>query len=342
MKVDIFLDRGNGSSKVLAVVEGIVQSPFKIPSVTRSVHGFEDGIKLTKGGQMFLCGTPAIETFAGIRYTPLDKNDKIRDLSVVVAAALSQIVPSGGPVELSLCVSSPIYYKGIESDIIKELAKLEAGFSCSNRQYSIMLERVSAFQEGVIFLELNEDFNGVIDLGQGTLLAGVRYPNRGVLPLSLSDGNLGGCNLIMTALLSDDKFLKAVKSAGFPSAPSPDKLASLLSRGCWEVKGIDFRKLLKPYMTISKERLENAAQSIKAELNNSSPYETVVPRIAFIGGGSSLFQGVLGNLLDRWCEKHKVVLVTEFPDFQTVLQMHELCRRDSAQWTPAFSSAEAA
>lgn len=324
MKVELYLDRGNGSSKVLSVVEGVLQTPFKIPSVTRSVLGFDNGIKLLKDDKVFLCGTAAIETFAGIRYTPLDENDKIRDLSVVVAAALSQIVPDGGPIELSLCVSSPIYYQGIEHEIIKELSKLSSGFSCGDRQYLILLEKVGAFQEGVIFLELNEAYNGVIDLGQGTLLAGVRYPNRGVIPLSLSDGNLGGCNLIITALLSDNRFLKAVKGAGFPSAPSPDKLASLLSEGRWEVKGIDFRKFLKPYMKLAKQRLENAAQSIRAELKNASPYAEVVPKIAFIGGGSSLFQGVLEEVLDKWCEKHGLVLVTQTPDYQTVSQMKEL------------------
>ncbi|MGB3298886.1 MAG: hypothetical protein WBA76_11495 [Phormidesmis sp.] len=324
MKVEIFLDRGNGSSKVLSIIEGDLQPPFKIPSVTREVREFNNGIKLLKNDSVFLCGTSAIESYDGIRYTPLDQNDKIRELSVVVAAAISQIVPGGGPIELSLCVSSPIYHKGIEGDIIKELSKLSSGVRCGDRQYSILIERVGAFQEGVIFLELNDEFNGVVDLGQGTLLAGVRYPNRGVLPLSLSDGNLGGCNLILTALLLDTRFLKAVKAAGFPSAPSPDKLSSLLSEGHWEVKGIDFRKFLKPHMTIAKQRLENAAQSVRAELNNASPYDTILPRIAFVGGGSSLFQGVLGNLLEKWCEKHGFVLVTQSPDYQTVLQMHEL------------------
>ena len=324
MRVEIFLDRGNGSSKILAAVDGVPQSPFKIPSVTRSVNAFDEGIRLIKNGKVYLCGRAAIETFEGIRYTPLDQNDKIRDLSVVVAAALSQIVPGGGPIELSLCVSSPIYYKGMEQEIIKELEKLESGFSRGECQYSILLEKVGAFQEGVIFLELNHAFNGVIDLGHGTLLAGVRYPNRGVLPLSLSDGNLGGCNLILTSLLSDDRFLKTIKKAGFPSAPSPDKLASLLSEECWKVKGIDFKSFLKPHMRIAKQRLENAAQSVRAELQNASPYDDVKPAIAFVGGGSSLFQGVLGGLVEAWCEKHGLVLVTESPDYQTVLQMQEI------------------
>ena len=343
MKVEIFLDRGNGSSKVLSVVEGIRQLPFKIPAVTRMGHEFgDDGIKLLKDGSVFLCGQPALHTYAGVRYTPLDENDKIRDLSVVVAAALSQIVPDGGPVELSICVSSPLYYQGIEHDIIKELSKLSSGFSAGQRQYSILLERVGAFQEGVIFLELNDEFNGVIDLGQGTLLAGVRYPNRGVMSLSLSDGNLGGCNLIIAALLTDSRFLRAVKAAGFSAPPSPDKLTSLLSTGRWEVKGIDFRKFLKPHMAISKQRLENAAQSVRAELKNASPYDDVESRIAFIGGGSSLFQGVMGSVIDKWCEKHSLLLVSQSPDYQTVLQMYKLSTLHPERLIPVLATAEAA
>lgn len=331
MKVELFLDRGNGSSKVLAVVEGAVQPPFKIPSVTRKVQELDNGIKLLKNGQLFLCGTPAIESYAGIRYTPLDENDKIRELAVVVAAALAQIVPNGGPIELSICVSSPMYYKGMEPDIIKELSKLEDGFIYDEYQYTILLERVGAFQEGVIFLDLNPDFNGVIDLGQGTLLAGVRYPQQGVMPLPLSDGNRGGCNLILTALLGDERFLKAIKAAGLAAAPSPDKLSSLLSDGRWEVKGIDFRKFIKPHMTLAKQRLENAAQSIRTELKNASPYDDVVPKIAFIGGGSSLLQGVLGQSVNKWCERQNVVLVTQTPDYQTVLQMYECAKENPAR-----------
>jgi hypothetical protein len=329
MKIEMYLDRGNGSSKVLPVVEGTVRQTFKIPSVTRRMESFQSGITFLKSGQVFLCGEPAIKTFLGTRYTPLDNNDKIRELAVVVAAALIEIFPDGGPVELSLGISSPIFHQGIEREIIKELSRLEAGVSYQGRNYSVLLERVGAFQEGVIFLELNPEFNGVIDLGQGTLLAGVRHPEYGVMALPLPDGNLGGCNLIVSSLLADDLFLKAVKSAGFSAAPCPDKLSSLLSQERWEVKEIDFRKFLKPHLKISKQRIENAVQSIRTELKNASPYEDVVPRIAFIGGGSSLIKGVFGEAVDKWCERHSLEIFAQSPDYQTVLQMYAAVQADS-------------
>jgi hypothetical protein len=328
MKAEIFLDRGNGGSKVLPVVEGEVRPAFKIPSITRQVKGDLKSITFSQSGQSFLYGDDAIESYAGKRYSPLDENDKIKDLSVVVAAALAQVFPNGGPIELTLGVSSPIFYKGIEQEIIKELSKLTAGFSYGGHQYVVLLERVGAFQEGVIFLEKNVAFNGVIDLGQGTLLAGVRHPQNGVTPLPLSDGNIGGCNLIITALLSDERFLKSIKDAGFSAAPSPDRLSSLLSEGRWEVKSISFKKYLKPHMAIPKQRLENAAQAIKTELKNASPYEEVIPRIALIGGGSSLMQGVLGATLDKWCEHHNLELFPQLPDYQTVLQMCSVSKED--------------
>ena len=102
-----------------------------------------------------------------------------------------------------------------------------------------------------MFLENNQAFNGVIDLGQGTLLTGVRYPDRGVMTLPLSGNSAGGCNLILQSLLADDRFLKAVKAAGFAAAPSFEKLSSILSQERWEVKGIDFRKFLKPHLKLS-------------------------------------------------------------------------------------------
>jgi len=330
MELFLFADRGNSGGKFLPVIDGKVGIPFKIPSVTRKVDGHPLGIKIEKSGDVYLCGNPAMAAITGTKYTPLDENDKIRDLSVTVAAALIQIVPDGGPIELNLCVSSPIYYNGIEQEIIKEMAKLDDGFTFDGRRYSVMLEKVGGFQEGVVFLNHNKGFNGVIDLGQGTLLAGVRYPDhRGVSTLSLTGNNAGGCNLILQSLLGDDKFLKAVKAAGFSAAPSFEKLSALLSQERWEVKGIDFRKFLKPHLKLSKQRIENCAQSIRAELRNASPFEDeVTTRIAFIGGGASLLQGVFGDAIEKWSKRHSLVIIKKTPDYQTIWQMYEAVRVD--------------
>jgi hypothetical protein len=329
MKILLVVDRGNSGGKFLPVIEDVVGEPFKIPSVTRQVNLVDQGIKIEKTGSVFLWGESAMHSLIGKKYTPLDENDKIRDLSVVVAAALLHLVPDGGPIELSLCVSSPTYYRGIEQEIIREMSKLDDGFSFEGRKYSVLLDKVAGFQEGIVFLETNQAFNGVIDLGQGTLLTGVRYPDRGVMNLHLSGNNAGGCNLILQSLLTDARFIKAVKAEGFASPPSFEKLSALLSQGRWQVKGIDFRKFLKPHLKISKERIENAARSIRAEIRNASPYEDVAVRIALIGGGSSLMQGALGELLDKWCELHNLVMYTDSPDYQTVLQMYEALQKDS-------------
>ena len=336
MRILLVVDRGNSGGKFLPVVEDIVGNPFKIPSVTRKISLVDQGIKIERTGDVFLWGEAAMHSLVGRKYTPLDENDKIRDLSVAVAAALIKLVPDGGPIELSLCVSNPIHYDGIEQEIVKEMSKLDEGFSFEGHKYSILLEKVGSFQEGVVFLENNNEFNGVIDLGQGTLLTGVRYPDhRGVMALHLPGNNAAGCNLILQSLLTDSKFLKAVKAEGFASPPSFEKLSALLSRGTWEVKGIDFKRFLKPYLQIPRERIETAAQSIRAELRNASPYEDVKTRIAFIGGGSSLMQGVLGDRLSKWCERHSLVMYEDSPDYQTVLQMYESIQKDPSQLTTA-------
>ena len=149
MKILLVVDRGNSGSKFLPVIEDVVGEPFKIPSVTRKVNLVDQGLKIEKTGNVFLWGESAMHSLMGKKYTPLDENDKIRDLSVVVAAALVQLVPNGGPVELSLCVSSPTYYKGIEQEIIKEMAKLDEGFSFEGHKYSVLLDKVAGFQEGM-------------------------------------------------------------------------------------------------------------------------------------------------------------------------------------------------
>ena len=67
MKLKMFLDRGNGGSKVLPVLEGKILPPFKIPSVTRKVGNQAKTISFGHSGPSFLCGASAIESYAGIR-----------------------------------------------------------------------------------------------------------------------------------------------------------------------------------------------------------------------------------------------------------------------------------
>ena len=67
MKLKMFLDRGNGGSKVLPVLEGKILPPFKIPSVTRKVGNQAKTISFGHSGHSFLCGASAIESYAGIR-----------------------------------------------------------------------------------------------------------------------------------------------------------------------------------------------------------------------------------------------------------------------------------
>ena len=54
-------------------------------------------------------------------------------------------------------------------------------------------------------------------------------------------------------------------------------------------------------------------------------------RIALIGGGASLLQGVLGSALDKWCDRHNIVIFQQSPDYQTVLQMYESIKTDSTR-----------
>ena len=114
-----------------------------------------------------------------------------------------------------------------------------------------------------------------------------------------------------------------------------------MSQERWEVKGVDFRKYLKPHLKLSKQRIENCAQSIRAELRNASPYDDITARIAFIGGGSSLLQGVFGDALTKWCDRHNLVVVEQSPDYQTVLQMYETVKKDASCLTDVRTTVDA-
>lgn len=299
----IAIDRGNSGSKAAVSVNGIPLEPFKIPSVIRRVEA--DGV-IKIGNQSYVCGDAAIGMTTGNVSTPLQNGDKVKDLAIVVAQVVQKISethPLSSDLKLSLVVSSPFASDALAKQIKTELKALDHGFTVNGRFYSIELTQVQTEFEGAVLLKAAHEFNGVIDIGFGTILAGYRAENSSVAIVPLMGGDLGGCNLAIKALLNDPAFLAAVKKPGASAPPSAERLSAKLSEGVTVLRGIDLTPLLKTHLKVLKQRIEDAAIAVSTELRLSS--ETgATPKIALIGGGAALLKLVLSEAqLQAWGEK---------------------------------------
>lgn len=318
------IDRGNSGTKIAVTVNGIPMNPFKIPSVIRAVDS--DGV-VEIAGKHFICGDSAIGMTTGTVSTPLRSGDKIEGLSIVIAQAIQKIsetVPLSSDVDLSLVVASPFAGDALVNQIKSEVKPLSSGFKVSGRDYKASVSEVSVKFEGAVLLESAIEFNGLIDVGFGTILAAYRGHNNKVSIAPLMGGDLGGCNLVIKALLNDPAFLAAVKKSGVSAPPSAERLSSRLSEGVTVLRGIDLKPLLKTHLKLLKTRIEDAALSVKTELRLSSEDADTTPRIALVGGGAALLRLSLSDdQLAKWCETFSIEVIDQ-PDYQTAMAMHQI------------------
>jgi uncharacterized membrane protein (DUF441 family) len=330
MKITMGVDRGNGACKIAATMNEVAVTPFKLPSVIRKVTPLQSGV--TIGSSTYLCGLEAIAAEKGSVSTPLTTQDKVVDLSVVVAKAISLICTgSDRDIQLSIAVSSPFATDSLKKEIVNELKKLKS-FTVDGDAFTCSVVAVSVAFEGAILLDANPSFNAVLDIGFGTMLAAYRHVASGEVRLAPQlGGDIGGVNVILKAFLNDPLLLKALKSMGATSPPSVEVLAARLSQGQLGLKGLDIAPLLLSHMAILRTRLENAAQSIKSDLRLSNGWETEQePKIALIGGGAALLKACIGiEKLAAWAAKHNISLVEYQPDYQTALVLHQIADNSS-------------
>ncbi|MBW4525058.1 MAG: hypothetical protein KME18_07655 [Phormidium tanganyikae FI6-MK23] len=322
------IDRGNSGSKIAVSVNGRPLEPFKVPSVIRKV---DEGKGLLKvNAQTYLCGESAISMTVGTTSTPLGEGDKIKNLSVVIAQVVSKILesrPLTNSLDLRLIVSSPFCSAVLTREVEAEVKKLENGFHVGSREFRVSVKSVATEFEGTVLLKSAEAYNGVIDIGFGTILAGYRKSSGKVETTPLMGGDLGGCNLVINGLLSDPAFLAAVKKSGASAPPSAERLSAKLSEGQLKVRDIDLKPLLKPHLGVLKTRIEDAASAVATQLRLDSlaSDNAASPKIALVGGGAALLQAVLGDNLKTWLSKYHLEFYDQ-PDYQTAVVMQQIAK----------------
>jgi hypothetical protein len=325
------LDRGNSGSKVVASLNGRALEPFKIPSIIRQVSSLQGALQI--GKNQYVCGDAAIGLNIGQWSTPLTEGDKTKSLAVVVAKAIQTINEREALTEalkLDISVSSPFSNKALAIEIENELKKLSNGFTVGDKRFTrVEVVSVKTKFEGAVLLWSNPEYDGVIDVGFGTILAAFNNrQTRTAEIVTVPGGDLGGVNIVLKALLNDEKFLAAVKKSGATAQPSLERLSSRLSEGVTELRGIDLKPLLAPHLKVLRERIENASKTILSEVRNSSDCPRQNPKIALIGGGACLLRLCIpADKLEAWSAKNSIDVFDHSPDYQTAMIMHQQAQR---------------
>lgn len=334
--IDLAVDRGNTGIKICVRSADQDLQPFKIPSVLVKMDAGSDGLLI--GRDLWICGDSALSAKVGKKFLPMDSEGagKLENLAVVVAQGILKANQVGGEFYLNVAVSSPFAGTGSALDklVQKEVSKLSAGFSANGKAYKPILNRVGSAHEGLVLLEVNQDLDGVIDMGFGTILGGFRRTDGKIQPV---DSERGGCRDALMAMLADASFKAAIMSAGFSSTPSLEKLSSLFSSGRWVVKDFDFAKYLKPHVGIIKETVEEMATKVKSGIRNDNHWRESAPKIVLIGGAACILVKVLGDKAHKWAEGLGVEIYDDAPDFQTAMILSQLQKTNPER----FASVEA-
>jgi hypothetical protein len=317
------IDRGNSGTKVAVSVNGLPLDPFKIPSVIRKVE--TNGV-IQIGKSAYVCGDDAISMTVGNVSTPLTQADKVKDLSVVIAQVIQRISESqvlASDLNLSLIVSSPFASETLSKQIEAEIKPLAEGFTVKGKTYKLSVNSVKTEFEGAVLLKSAVEFNGLIDIGFGTILAAYRKESGEVVNVSLMGGDLGGCNLVLNALINDPDFLAKVKTSGASAPPSVERLSAKLSDGVTQLRQIDLKPLLRKHLMVLKTRIEDAALAVRTAIRLSNE-DAPLPKIAVVGGGAALMRLALSDeMLSKWGEKHSIEVVDQ-PDYQTAMVMQQI------------------
>lgn len=321
------IDRGNSGSKIAVSVNRKPMEPFKIPSVIREV--LTDGV-INIDGKAYVCGESAISMKVGSLSTPLQEGDKVKNLGVVIAQVIQRISEEqtlSSDLDIKLVVSSPFSTAALKKEIENEVKPLTLGFMVKGQSYKLNIVGVETRFEGAVLLEAVREFNAVIDVGFGTLLAAYRTQSGRVHLVPVMAGDMGGVNLVLKGLIADEAFLKQVKASGATAPPSLERLSAKLSEGIIKLRDIDLKPLLKTHLKVLKERIENAINAVVTEIRYSEE-DAPQPKIALVGGGAALLKSVLSEKeLEAWSKKYSVELFTQ-PDYQTAMTMHQIAHTD--------------
>lgn len=337
-------DRGNHLNKVIRQGKKpwAEPEPYKFLSGIRYINPApkrDRAIELSGDKGIFITRANALRETRGIRRNPIDTGDKVRGLAVTVADIVAEAHPSGTaqwlkPLKLHVSFSSPHASQAVETAGIKELKKLEKGFTVGGRKYSVIIGEVTCHHEGFLFLEQNiADCGAVIDFGSGTLQAAHLTDEGTIHPVQIANGGRKGSNPWLGELANQEsvraQMVKQKKLYGLDI----EKMSHNFGNGQFVVEGINLLPALRKTLPQRLTNLANASVQVRTSLGQYGRDDLKEKTLYVIGGGAALVAEVASERqLETLYQKYGVKLWRNAPEYQTVLTMHQLFLASRPDW----------
>lgn len=315
MKLDLAIDRGNGSVKWLAHLEDGRNFCGKFASMILQNRGKADPVSVDGVEWLYGANTRKVGLSLAIRPSETGAQGKIDHFAVVLAAVLSELnerVSLGGSVEIeNLSIVSPVCNAGLKATYEAEVRGRK--FAINGQSLKVKVKSISVFPEASVILQ-KSDADIVLDAGYGTCLGSVRGIDGYVSVLE------NGAEQILTGILGDPRFISKIDTQNGKSLPTVELLAISLASGLTSVRGVD----LLPFLAdVVPDWFEKNALAMLPKLIRVARENDLSKSALLIGGGTELLRLSLGDRAEDWAIAHGCILA-DSSDFASVQTLGEL------------------
>lgn len=315
MKINLAIDRGNGSVKWMAHLADGRNYLGKFASMILQNRGRKNPVSVDGREWLYGASVGAIGLDLAIRPSESGAQGKIDHFPVVLASVLQELVNRssiGYEIEIeSLSIVSPVYSSSLKATY--ETALKGRKFEVNGRPLKVRIKTVEVFPEASIVLQ-KSDADIVLDVGYGTVLGSV----RGVDGYSALLEN--GSEKLLTTLLNHPKFVAGIDAQEGKSIPQVELLALTLAKGTTSIRGVDLLPLLAD---LAPDWFDQNAIALLPKLRRIAREEGLSGSTLLIGGGSELLKLALGDRANDWAIERGCVLA-DSSDFASVQTLGEL------------------
>lgn len=317
VKLNLAIDRGNGSVKYLAHLEDdrnyrnkfaslLLPNPDqKIKPVYVDEKEWLYGANAGKGG-LSIAISPSQEGTQG----------KINHFAVVLAAVLQELsfqVDIGTDITIeTLSVVNPIVTPGLV-EMYKAEVKNKA-IKINGEKVKVTVKRWDVRPESAVILE-KTNMDMILDVGFGTCLGTVRGWDE-VISFPLEYGS----EQIIREIVNHPDFSANIELSKGKALPSMELVALFLAKGNTEIRGVDLVPLLKE---IVPAWFDEKPLAMLPKMRRFASENDRKEAALLTGGGAQLLKLALGYNVKPWCADRNCVLA-EDADYMTVQTLGEL------------------
>ncbi|MCY6493143.1 hypothetical protein [Leptolyngbya sp. GGD] len=315
MKLDLAIDRGNGSVKWFAHLEDGRNYCGKFASMILQNRGKADPISVDGVEWLYGATVGSVGLDLAIRPSESGAQGKVDHFPVVLAGVLQELMKLGNvghELEIeNLSIVSPVCNPTLKATY--ETALKGRKFALKGKQLKLKIKSVEVFPEASIVLK-KSSADIVVDVGYGTVLGSV----RGVDGYSALLEN--GSERLLTKVLNHPKFVASIDAQEGKSVPQVELLALTLAKGATSIRGVDLLPLLSE---IVPQWFDENAIALLPKLRRIAKEEGLSRGCLLIGGGVELLKLALGDSAVPWATARGCIL-TETSDFASVQTLGEL------------------